>query len=103
MTTKKSGANLKLSLTGTTYDATHCGTRTVGVAQVALSTSIPCFEVLLEAASSNGAVVFVGNIADGCYVELAAGATVTIPINDLAKVAVRAANGTQTVNWIAMI
>lgn len=99
----KSGTH-QLELIGETYDALICGQRQVlSTSQVPLTAdSTPCFSVLLQAALDNTAYVYVGNETQGCYIELDAGATVTIPINDLNKVYVRAASGTQFVNWIAV-
>jgi hypothetical protein len=101
---KKSGANIHLQLVGETYDATYCGQTVVGVAQVPLSAvSVPCFSVLLQAAAGNGGLVYVGNLTHGCYVELPAGGVLTVPINDVEKVYVRAAGAGYVVNWMAAI
>lgn len=101
---KKSGANIHLQLIGETYDAFYCGTREVGTSQVPLVlTSMPCFGVQIQASNNNNAWVYIGNETQGCYQELPAGATITIPINDVAKVYVRAASGTQRVNFMAML
>jgi len=98
----KSGTH-QLELIGETYDALICGQRRVGTAQVPLiANSTPCFAVLLQAANANGAYVYVGNEAQGCYLELPAGATVTLPVNDLSKVYVRGAVTDLWVNWIGM-
>jgi len=99
----KSGMNLHLGLVGETYDVISCGTRAVGVAQVPLvATSMPCFQVLLQVGRDQQTNVFVGNAANGCFVELIPGQSITIPINDLNKVYVRAAAEGQTVNWLAL-
>lgn len=109
---RKSGVNLRLPLTGETYDGTYTGqVECDSVSQVSLVhdlgaqgiTSIPCWQVLVQASANNTAVVHVGNESQGCYVELPAGVALTIPVNDVNKIYVRAAAGIQTVNWIAMI
>lgn len=101
---RKSGANIYLNLTGETYDDSHCGSRgDVGVTQVALQTATqPCFQVLVQAEPTNDDFVAVGNSSQGCHVRLAPGAAITIPINDVNKVYVRAESGTQAVHWLAM-
>lgn len=106
-TIKKSGANLHLSLIGETYDGMYCGvTESIGSAQVPLTDqTVACFQVLVQASNDNDATVFIGNQTHGCVIELVAGATVVIPINDVEKVYARVGEGedTQQVNWIAMI
>ena len=94
----------KAQLGGHTYDTMHTGTIQVGVNAVAISTvSVPCFEVLVQADPDNGAGILVGNNAQGCTIQLAAGLPpVTIRINDVEKVYARAVSGTQRVNWMAM-
>lgn len=102
---RKSGSNVYLNLTGETYDDSYCGSREdVGAAQVALQTTTqPCFQVMLQASPANNDYVAVGNLAQGCHIRLVPGAMVTIPIDDVNKVFVRAGSGTQAVFWMAMI
>lgn len=107
---KKSGSNIHLELVATTYDSFVTATLQIGTEQEALTvntsptvpTSQPCFEVLVQADPDNTAAVFVGSLG-GCYFQLDAGASLTVPINDVGKVYVRAASGVQRVNWLAMI
>lgn len=103
---RDSGANLKLLLTGETYDGLTGGTiQTTGVKQIPLSpTPIPCWQVTLQASLTNQDIVYVGGGgASGCHVELNAGGSIDIPINDVNKVYIRdGGNGAQTVNWLAL-
>ena len=99
--------NIQLQLTTEVFDAMHCGQKTdVTIKQeglIALDESVECFEVMVQASRNNGEYIKVGNRAQGCFFELAAGDSITIPINNLNKVQVKAEAGTQTVYWIAMI
>jgi len=102
---RKSGAHLKLLLTGETYDGLRAGTRDTGgdEDQVPLSdVSIPCWQVMLQASFSNAGLVLVGSQADGCFVELNAGGSVDIPINNVNKVFINDEGAVQTVNWLAL-
>lgn len=103
-TIKKSGANIHLQLVGTTYDKFHAGRNSnVGVTQAPLVTnSIPCFEVAVQAPSTNTATVFLGAGSAGCCWELSAGSELSLAINDVNKINVRAASGTQAINWLAL-
>jgi len=88
---------------GLTHDSMHTGTVQVNVNQTAISAvTVACYEVLLQADLSNDANVLVGNDRQGCVIELTAGSSISIPINDVAKIIVRAVAGTQRVSWLAM-
>jgi hypothetical protein len=58
-------------------------------------------EVIVQNSPNSANVVQVGN-ATGQFVELTAGQSITIPINDLSLVYVSSPAGAATVNWIAM-
>jgi len=108
---RKSGTNLKLALTGETYDDMRSGTvQALAASQVSLlndttvlSGGIPCWQVLVQSDPDNTANIVVGESLHGCHVVLLAGQSISIPINEVGKVQVRAVSGTQTVNWLAMI
>jgi len=101
---KKSGRNLHLALTGETYDEMRTGTRTVGLQQTALSTSVPCFVVIVQADPGNNQNVVVGNRnGNGPVIVMEPGDTFTLPVNDVSKVYARAVAGAQTVNWLAFV
>ena len=108
---RKSGTNLKLALTGETYDDMYSGTvQALTASQVSLlndttvlSGRIPCWQVLVQSDPDNTANIVVGESLHGCHVVLLAGQSISIPINEVGKVQVRAVSGTQTVNWLAMI
>jgi len=51
---------------------------------------------------SNAGLVLVGSREDGCFVELNAGGSVDIPINDVSKIFINDEGAVQTVNWIAL-
>ncbi len=93
----------QITLTGETYDSILCGQRQVLTAQQPLTVeSRPCFLVTIQAAKNNASYCYVGNQSDGCYIELPAGTTISIPINDVSKVYVRSATDNMIVNWLAM-
>ena len=108
---RKSGTNLKLALTGETYDDMYSGTvQAPAAAQVSLlndttvlSNRILCWQVLVQADPDNTANIVVGESLHGCHIVLRAGESISIPINEVGKVQVRAISGTQTANWLAMI
>lgn len=101
---KKSGRNLHLELVGETYDDMRTGTVQVGQQQTALSTSVPCFRVRVQADPGNNANVVVGNRNNsGPVIVMTAGALETFLINDVSKLYARAVAGTQTVNWLAYV
>lgn len=102
---KKSGRNLHLELVGTTYDDNRAGTLTLTInPQPLVPATLPCWEVLVQASNGNGQnLVYVGNALDGCFIELAAGVSITIPFNDAEKIIVRGQAGNEVVNWMAMI
>jgi hypothetical protein len=105
MNLRKSGTNLHLALTGETYDGIRAGTRnTLGTGnQRSLSDgSIPCWQVTLQASLSNAGLVLVGAENGGCTVELNAGGSVDIPINDVSKIFINDEGAVQTVNWLAL-
>ena len=88
-----------------TYDGTHTGTILLtGANAVAISaTSVGCFNVFVQASTLNTALVLVGNNKQGCTIELAAGAGITVEINDVEKIMARPVSVGQRVNWMAMI
>lgn len=99
----KSGANLHLSASCITYDGLGAGrNNAIGINQAALGNSFPCFQVIVQADLANTANIFIGNLTQGCYYELAAGNAVTLPINNIEKIYVRSAAGVQAANWLAM-
>ena len=108
---RKSGTNLKLSLTGETYDDMYSGTAQALVASqvsllndtTVLSNRIPCWQVIVQADPDNAANIVVGESLHGCHIVLRAGESISIPVNEVGKIQVRAVAGTQTVNWLAII
>lgn len=69
---------------------------------VALATTQYCQSIGLQADPDNGADVFIGDSANQ-YLQLAAGASMSIEVRDPALLFVRAASGTQVVNFIMVI
>jgi hypothetical protein len=51
---------------------------------------------------SNAGLVLVGAENGGCTVELNAGGSVDIPINDVSKIFINDEGAVQTVNWLAL-
>jgi hypothetical protein len=104
VTIKKSGRNLHLELVGETYDEMRTGTVQAGLSQVALSTSVPCFVVVVQSDPRNTTNVIVGNRNNsGPAIVLEPGDTITLPINDVSKVYARSIGAAQVVNWLAFI
>jgi len=111
MDIRKSGTNLKLLLTGETYDAIYVGVQIANAdQQLRLCAdlgveSIPCWQVLVQADPANGQTnVLVGNEHQGCHIVLRPGESITVPVNDVGKVYVRTVEGggNTTVNWLAV-
>jgi hypothetical protein len=90
---KKSGANLHLELATETFDDMRTGTT---------NGHVPIFQVFIQADPGNTANIYVGCQLTGCHFVLTAGNFISLPINDLNKVCVRAGGDVQRVNWIAM-
>ena len=98
MTKIQRGAVLR---TANAWDNITVGTPTATAAGVALATvNTPILEVLVQNDPDSGEAAFVGNQFSQPF-QLAAGSSVTIPVNDLATVYVNSAGGTAIVNWIA--
>ncbi len=97
-----SGRMIVAAVTGaasTLYD----GTQLVGVGAAALNggTSRTCIEMTLQSDPDNTEHVYVGNSVSQS-VQLVPGQAETIKIDDVAKVYVRAAAGSQRINWHAV-
>ena len=87
--------------TANAWDNISVGTLTATAAGVALATvNTPILEVLVQNDPDSGEAVFVGDRRRQTF-QLSAGASVTIPVNDLSTVYVSSAGGTATVNWLA--
>ena len=98
---KKSGA--RIELIGEAYNRILCGTLEITNVQTSLvGQSLNCFQVLVQSSRNNTEYILVGNDTDGSFIELAPGQSITIPVNNVMKVCVRAEGGSQTVNWMAM-
>lgn len=83
-----------------TYDTLHAGTSTTaGVGQLA-NIGARIWQVILQADPGNAHYVYVGNANVQPWV-LAAGATLTIPIDATNKIYVNITAG-DAVNWLAM-
>lgn len=70
-----------------------------------LNTTVPCTEALIQASPDNGTLVI--NIGDATSqpFQLAAGATVSIPVQDINLIYIKvstAGTGTGTANWLAI-
>lgn len=72
----------------------------IGTTAVALGSSFPCQEVLVQAEHDNDDLIRVGT-AGGQHIYLDVGQSVTLPISDVADVYVKAVAGTQKANWLA--
>ena len=113
---RDSGVNLRNAIVGETYDGLYTGTKTVAHVQEPLTFDepdyppgtgykrIPCWQVLVQADPANTANVLVGDEVHGCHIVLTAGASITIPINEVSKIWIRSADAVMTtVHWMAMI
>ena len=106
---KKSGSNIHLELTATTFDSFVTATVLMDTSQRPINykctptmpTSVPCFEVALQSDPDNTADIYIGN-QGGCYIQLTPGDVFYIKINDVAKVYARTESGNQRINWFAM-
>lgn len=82
-------------------DWLHGGTNaSVTTTASALGASRDCDEVLVQASADNTDAVLVGD-ASGQYLELVPGAGISIPIQNVDRVHVKSASGTQAVNYLA--
>jgi len=98
MTNIQRGAVLR---TANAWDNFTTGTLTATAAPVALANrGTPIMEVIVQNDPDSQEAVFVGN-QYGQHWQLAAGASITIPINNLALVYVASVGGTARVNWMA--
>ncbi len=79
------------------------GTRavtTAGTQQKLSTTSIQCYEVMITAAPANTGLVYVGDSnTDNTYPALAAGDSMSIPIDDVSKVWVDSATNGEGVDF----
>ena len=86
----------------TTYDNMITGTINASFpGQSLIQQRTKCFEVLVQNDPASAVNLLVGN-EFGQYVELAAGESINIPINDASKIYIGTSGGTATVNYIAM-
>lgn len=85
------------------YNLLHCGriTEAGGNVQQLSTETFQIFGVIVQNDSDSTDDVLVGNSLVQ-YFELVPGASVTIPIDQLAKVYVNFVGGSATVNWLAM-
>lgn len=85
------------------YNRLHCGrlTQAGGSVQQLSTETFQIFGVIVQNDSDSTDDVLVGNNLVQ-YFELVPGGSVTIPIDQLAKVYVDFGSGTATVNWLAM-
>ena len=84
------------------YDSMFTHTLNVGFPATAIwQERFQCLEVLVQNDSGSANIAYIGN-EFGQYVGLAAGESITIPINDLNKVYAGAPGGAATINFIAM-
>ena len=91
-------------LTVPVFDATALGTIQVGPTQVPLTTvSVPCYQLLVISHPDNDQYIYVGDETHGCHIPLVPGASMTIPIDNVSKIHVRAASGSQLAAWMAMV
>jgi len=98
MTNIQRGAVLR---TANAWDNFTTGTLTATAAPVALANrGTPIMEVIIQNDPDSQEAVFVGN-QYGQHWQLAAGASITIPINNLALIYVASVGGTARVNWMA--
>lgn len=92
-------------LSGVTETYNSFFTGTIGVAFPAVAIyqeQMKCFQVIVQNSASSAATAYIGNALNGQYFELAAGESITIPINDLNKIHAGTAGGAATINFIAM-
>jgi hypothetical protein len=75
------------------------GTLSVSAEGSALGT-MACTEVLVQAHPDNTKVLFIGGSANQTIM-LSGGATVTLPVSNLAHITARTSAASATVNWIA--
>lgn len=93
----------KVQRTAGAYDGMSSGTIDIlatGASRLAL-VSTPILEVLVQNDPDSASSIKVGS-SHRQDVVLIAGASITIPINDLSEVYVRGVGGAATVNWLAM-
>lgn len=87
----------------TTYNNMITGTINASFpAQALIQQQTKCFEVLVQNDPASTVNLKVGN-EFGQYVELTAGESINLPINDANKVHIGTDGGTATVNYIAMV
>lgn len=90
--------------TANAWDDFRSGTVAAGAAAVPLvADSMPIMEVIVQNAAASASTILVGNVARQNF-EVAAGASVTVPVCDLSLVYVKTGpGGSATVNWLAGI
>ena len=83
-----------------TYDTLHCGRNTTAGVGPLANIGARIWQIILQGDPGNAHYVYVGNAAQQHWV-LAAGATLTIPIDNIAEVYVNVTAG-DAINWLAM-
>jgi hypothetical protein len=85
------------------YSPAHnylAGTVAPTTVAIPLNSDVACDQVSVQAATTNTATVFVGYSAEQTWA-LTAGSSIPLKVSRPSKLYVRAASGTQTINWIA--
>ena len=77
------------------------GTISVTETAAVISTSVPCVGVILQADPDNGADIMIGD-ASSQPVQLQPGASISLPIRNLALIWADSASGTLALNYIAI-
>lgn len=81
------------------YTAIPCGQASVETSAAGIAPSQACDWVLLQASTTNTALIYVGD-SSAQYIELSAGTNIVLPVANLAQVIARSASGTQSLNYM---